>query len=116
MSVEVLKAELLAKSAKLDGLDPESREYMHAHAEYLAAERLYVMATAPATLCIKRTAERLVWGFGYNKGPVIMPSKGKTICFPIPERQACAYIKWTPKTSNGARLFEVFVRPVGVGL
>ena len=113
--MELLKAELLAKSAKLDELDPNSREYMLAHGEYLAAERLYTMATSKPTLCIKRTAERLVYGFGYTHGPVIMPSKGKTIVFPIPERKACAYIKWTPQASSGARLFEVYVRPVGVG-
>lgn len=110
-----LKAELLAKSAKLDSLDPSSREYMLAHADYLATERLYTMATSKPTLCLKRSAETLVHGFGYNKGPVIMPSKGKVIVFPIPERQACAYVRWTAQTSNGARLFEVYVRPVGVG-
>lgn len=112
--MELLKADLLAKSAKLDELDPSSREYLHAHADYLATERLYIMATSKPTLCVKRTAENLVYGFGYNKGPVLMPSKGKTICFPIPERSACAYIKWTPHTSSAARLFEVYVRPVGV--
>ena len=113
--MDILKAELLAKSAKLDGLDPSSPEYLHAHTDYLVTERLYTMATAKPTLCIKRTAEELVWGFGYNHGPVIMPSRGKAICFPIPDRQACAYIKWMPQTSSGARLFEVSVRPVGVG-
>ena len=113
--MELLKADLLAKSAKLDGLDPSSREYLHAHADYLETERLYAMATSKPTLCVKRTAEKLVYGFGYNKGPILMPSKGKTICFPIPERSACAYIKWMPQTSSGARLFEVSVRPVGVG-
>ena len=116
MSVEILKAQLLEKSEKMDKLDPSSREWMHAHAEYLAAERLYTMATAAPTLCLKRSAETLVYGFGYTHGPVIMPSKGKTICFPIPECKACAYIKWMPRTSNGARLFEVYVMPVGVGI
>ena len=112
--MDILKAELLAKSAKLDSLDPGSPEYPQAHSDYLAAESRYAMVIANPTLCVKRTAETLVRGFGYSKGPVFMPSKGKTICFPIPERFACAYIKWTPQTSSAARLFEVYVRPVGV--